>query len=123
MKTRPQQMITALVLALALPAVLVAGAQAARPDNRPGVRGIGPQSTHGSHFFTRAADRALRVHAVRPDDRAELRGVGVTLTSTSVALSHVFERAVLQHKAPAAPRPDDRVGLRGVGTALADLTH
>jgi hypothetical protein len=121
MKTRPQQTITALALALALSGVLVSGAQAARPDNRPGILGIGPQSTDVSHVFTWAADRPLRVQAVRPDDRAELRGVGVTLKSTSVALSQVFERAVLQHNAPAAPRPDNRAGLRGVGTALAGL--
>jgi hypothetical protein len=114
-------MIGALTLALAFSAVLVGGAQAARPDNRAGILGIGPQGTDVSNVFTRATDTALRVQAVRPDDRAELRGVGVTLTSTSVALSHVFERAVLQHEAPAAPRPDDRAGLRGVGTALADL--
>jgi hypothetical protein len=121
MKARPQRMIAALSLALALSAVLVGGAQAAdRPDNRAGIRGIGSQPTDVSDVFTRAVARAQAVQAVRPDDRAGLRGVGTTPITAPVALTDVFERAVLRHNASTAPRPDDRAGFRGVGTALAD---
>jgi hypothetical protein len=124
MKARPQKMIAALTLALALSTVLIGGAQAAdRPDNRAGIRGsAGSQSTDLSDVLTRAAARAHALQSARPDDRAGLRGVSTTLMSTPVALSDVFERAVLRHNTPTAPGPDDRAGLHGVGMTLANST-
>ena len=121
MRSRHQQIIATLTLALTLSAVLIGSAQAAdRPDNRAGIRGVGSQSTDMSDVFTRAVARTHAVQAVRPDDRPGLRGAGTTPPSTPVALTDVFERAVLRHNASTAQRPDDRAGLRGAGPQLAD---
>lgn len=123
MKARRQKKIAALTLALTLSTVLIGGAQAAdRPDNRPGIRGAGSQSTNLSDVFTRAVARTHAVQAARPDNRAGLRGVGSAPISTPVALSDVFERAVLRHNTSTAPRPDDRAGLHGVGITLANAS-
>jgi hypothetical protein len=120
MKARPKNIIATLTLALVLPAVLIGSAQAGdRPDNRAGIRGIGPQSTDASDVFTRAVARAHAVQPVRPDDRAGPRGIGTT-ASTPVRPSDIFERAVLRHNASTPARPDDRAGFRGIGTEIAD---
>jgi hypothetical protein len=88
MKVQLRNIGVALVLGLVTAALLAGPAQATRPDDRAGMRGVGAISADTSQ------------PSVRPDDRGSLRGPG--------ALAHGA-------RAQAPVRPDDRAGWRGPG--------
>ncbi len=78
-------------MALAFLALAVPALAGIRPDDRSGVRGVGP---------------ATAAAAVRPDDRPGLRGVGATNAATVAQPDSRAEFGAL--------RPDARAGDRGV---------
>jgi hypothetical protein len=121
MTARTHQTIAALTLALTLSAVLVGGAQAdrrgigakstdvsdvftravartysaqaVRPDDRAGLRGVGITPLATPVDLTDVFERAVLRHNAsglpRPDDRAGLRGVGTPLAASEPAATIV----------------------------------
>ncbi len=73
---------------------------AARPDDRPGLHGVG--TTSGSI-------------QVRPDDRVGIRGVGSTTVTASVRPDDRPGIRGVGVTSGASVRPDDRPGFRGIG--------
>ena len=97
----------ALAVVVGASAILVAPGLAARPDDKPGMLGVGAVSASVerpaavTHFY--ANERATLVdseRALRPDDRGTVRGPGGLVASV---------------------RPDDRPGARGAGAITSEL--
>lgn len=86
MNGQTRRWVGATTLALCLAAMFAGTAQADRPDDRPGLLGVG------------LAESSLQGGTTRPDDRAGLLGVGSADSSRAPAI-----------------RPDDRGGVRGPG--------
>ena len=86
MKVQTRRFAKIAMPALCAAAAFTGAAQAERPDDRPGLLGVG------------GAESSFRNEAVRPDDRAGLLGVGSADSSRAPAI-----------------RPDDRGGVRGPG--------
>ncbi len=100
---RSQRSIAAIALAVVFAATLPAAASAQRPDDRPGLLGVG-------------AAAVAHVAPARPDDRAGSFGVGAIATSSAQAVEPILVSRI----ADVPVRPDDVAAARGPG-ALSSL--